>query len=206
MVLKDINIRQKDLIPESISSEMAMVVGVGGIGNWVAINLALIGVKTIILIDPDTIEESNLNRTLFKVSDIGRPKVDALKDLILERRPDTIISTHQDYLTIGHLNTYKNVALFDCTDTLRTREFVQNFRDNLKDYIKLGYDGFEGTIAHDDFGSGAWGEEINDSSYTIVPSFFGTPELLSVLGISEVYLKSNMKNKTKNIDVTKILE
>jgi len=202
MVL-NINDRQKDLIP-NLSTEIAMVVGVGGIGNWLALDLALIGVKTLILIDPDTIEETNLNRTFFRLSDIGKAKVDALKEMILERRPDCIVITHQDYLTTKHLNMYKNVYMFDCTDTLRTREFVQNHRDKLKDYIKLGYDGFEGTVCHDDFDSGSWGEEENNS-YRIVPSFFGTPQVLATLGIIEVLLKSNIKNKSKNIDVTKIL-
>jgi len=202
MVL-NINDRQKNLIP-NLSTEIAMVVGVGGIGNWLALDLALIGVKTLILIDPDTIEETNLNRTFFKLSDVGKAKVDALKEMILERRPDCIVITHQDYLTTKHLNMYKNVYMFDCTDTLRTREFVQNHRDKLKDYIKLGYDGFEGTVCHDDFDSGSWGEEENNS-YRIVPSFFGTPQVLATLGIIEVLLKSNIKNKSKNIDVTKIL-
>lgn len=204
MVLTEINDRQKELIPD-LSKEMCMVVGVGGIGNWLALDLALIGVKTLILIDPDVIESTNLNRTAFKISDIGKPKVDALKELILERRPDTIVITHQDYLTNKHLNLYKNVHMFDCTDTLSTRDFVVNFRDNLKDYIKLGYDGFEGTVSHDDFIAGQWGEE-STNSYRVVPSFFGTPQLLSVLGITEVLLKPIIKNKTKNINVTEILQ
>lgn len=202
MVL-DINDRQKDLIP-NFSTEIAMIVGVGGIGNWLALDLALIGVKTLILIDPDTIEETNLNRTFFKLSDIGRPKVDALKDLILERRSSCIIITHQEYFSMKHLNLYKNVYMFDCTDTLNTRNFIQHERDKIKDYIKLGYDGFEGTVCHDDFLSGSWGEDSNNS-YRIVPSFFGTPQVLATLGITEVLLKSNIKNKSKNINVTEIL-
>lgn len=203
MVL-NINDRQKELIPD-LSSEISMVVGVGGIGNWLALNLALIGVKTLILIDPDTIEETNLNRTFFRLSDVGKAKVEALKEMILERRSDCIVITHQDYLTLKHLNMYKNVYMFDCTDTLITREFVQNHRELLKDYIKLGYDGFEGTICHDDFTSGSWGEdEMN--SYRIVPSFFGTPQVLATLGITEVLLKPNIKNKSKNIDVTTLLQ
>lgn len=69
MVLEDINNRQKGLIGD-FSEHSAIVVGLGGIGNWVALDLALVGMGTLILFDDDIVEVSNLNRTLFKLSHI----------------------------------------------------------------------------------------------------------------------------------------
>ena len=80
--------RQKDIV--SINpDETAMVIGLGGIGSWVAIDLALLGIGTLILIDPDKIESSNLNRTLFRLQDIGKFKTKAAELLISERRCDS---------------------------------------------------------------------------------------------------------------------
>ena len=73
--------RQKEIV-DDCSDESAMVIGVGGIGSWIALDLALIGMGTIILIDSDTVELTNLNRTLFRLSDVGKYKTEALKDLI----------------------------------------------------------------------------------------------------------------------------
>ncbi len=52
-----------------------LVVGAGAIGNEVLKNLALLGVGHIIVIDLDSIENSNLSRSvLFRSGDVGRPK------------------------------------------------------------------------------------------------------------------------------------
>jgi molybdopterin-synthase adenylyltransferase len=52
------------------------LIGVGGIGNWISLNLIGLGIKKIKLVDPDFIEESNLTRqVLFSEEDIGKSKV-----------------------------------------------------------------------------------------------------------------------------------
>ncbi|MBW1646211.1 MAG: HesA/MoeB/ThiF family protein [Deltaproteobacteria bacterium] len=55
------------------------VVGCGGLGGWVVEILARAGVGRLRLIDPDTFDESNLNRQLgATIADLGRPKVEVL--------------------------------------------------------------------------------------------------------------------------------
>jgi molybdopterin-synthase adenylyltransferase len=64
------------------------IVGIGGIGSWVAATLGLTGIGTIRAIDPDRVELSNLNRqVLYRSDDIGRLKVDAAADVLAERNP-----------------------------------------------------------------------------------------------------------------------
>jgi hypothetical protein len=60
----------------------------------------------------------------------------------------------------------------------------------------------EGTISINDFISGRWGE---DNSYTVVPSFFGTPQVLSAIGIIEMLLVKKPINRTVNLNVKSIL-
>jgi proteasome lid subunit RPN8/RPN11 len=59
------------------------VVGCSGTGSVVVDQLARLGVGRLVLVDPDKVEEKNLNRILNTVrQDIGRPKVAILKDFI----------------------------------------------------------------------------------------------------------------------------
>jgi molybdopterin/thiamine biosynthesis adenylyltransferase len=200
-ILDDISNRQKGLIPD-FSENSAIVVGLGGIGNWVAVDLALIGVGTLILFDNDKVETSNLNRTLFKLNHIGKPKVSAVKELISERRKDTIVITNEELFTTEHLQRLEGIDwIFDCSDTIRLKDSIAQLKSRPR-YIKLGYDGFEGTISMDDFESGKWG---TDSSYTITPSFFAPPQILSALGITEMLLVKKQSSRTVNLNVKRII-
>ncbi len=72
-----------------ISKANILVIGAGALGNEILKNLALLGVKKIVVIDLDTIENSNLSRSvLFRESDIGKSKskiaADALRAIYSE--------------------------------------------------------------------------------------------------------------------------
>jgi bacteriocin biosynthesis cyclodehydratase domain-containing protein len=61
------------------------VLGVGGLGGWVALNLACVGVGEMLLLDFDRVELSNLNRqVLYGENDIGRFKAEAAADRLAQ--------------------------------------------------------------------------------------------------------------------------
>jgi len=65
------------------------VVGMGGVGSWVAEALARSGVGHLTLIDFDQVAESNINRQIQAVqSSIGQAKVDAMRERILSFFPE----------------------------------------------------------------------------------------------------------------------
>jgi adenylyltransferase/sulfurtransferase len=60
---------------ERVRAAKILVVGAGAIGNEVLKNLALLGVGNVLIFDRDTIEMSNLSRSiLYRAADNGQPK------------------------------------------------------------------------------------------------------------------------------------
>ena len=74
---------------EKIASKRVTIVGVGGVGGYVATLLARAGVEKMRIIDFDTVSLSNFNRQVvaFKGNE-GRLKVEALKDILLSINED----------------------------------------------------------------------------------------------------------------------
>jgi molybdopterin/thiamine biosynthesis adenylyltransferase len=60
-----------------IKSVKVGIVGLGGLGSHVVQQLAYLGVRKFVLIDPDLVGEENLNRIVGSTpSDVGKPKVE----------------------------------------------------------------------------------------------------------------------------------
>jgi tRNA A37 threonylcarbamoyladenosine dehydratase len=65
-----------------------MVVGIGGVGSWVAEALARSGVSRLTLVDMDHVSESNINRQLHAItSTVGMAKVQAMQERIAQINP-----------------------------------------------------------------------------------------------------------------------
>jgi adenylyltransferase/sulfurtransferase len=66
-----------------------LVVGAGALGNELVKNLALAGIGTVVVIDMDLIENSNLSRCVFfRLEDEGRPKAEVVCERAAELNPE----------------------------------------------------------------------------------------------------------------------
>ncbi|HCR29332.1 MAG TPA: tRNA cyclic N6-threonylcarbamoyladenosine(37) synthase TcdA, partial [Opitutae bacterium] len=66
---------------DRLQAAHALIVGIGGVGSWVAESLARSGLGQLTLVDLDDICESNINRQVHALDGmIGKPKVDAMAD------------------------------------------------------------------------------------------------------------------------------
>lgn len=75
--------RQLDILnPNETRDRKIGIVGAGGIGSPLALLLAKMSFNNITVWDYDKIENHNIPNQLFRISDIGKPKVEALQDII----------------------------------------------------------------------------------------------------------------------------
>ncbi len=89
-----------------IAAAHAVVVGVGGVGSWVAEALARCGIGRLTLIDLDHVSESNVNRQVHALeSTLGASKVFAMAARIGEISPDTVVVQIDDFVTIDNVDT-----------------------------------------------------------------------------------------------------
>jgi bacteriocin biosynthesis cyclodehydratase domain-containing protein len=66
---------------ERLKAARAVVLGVGGLGCWVALGLACCGIGELLLVDFDRVELENLNRqVLYEEANIGKPKASVAAD------------------------------------------------------------------------------------------------------------------------------
>ena len=76
------------------------VFGIGGVGSFTAEALARAGVGRLILIDNDTVSESNINRQLIALrSTVGQLKVEVMAARIADINPATRVETYPLFYT-----------------------------------------------------------------------------------------------------------
>ena len=70
--------------------------GVGGVGSWCAESLIRSGIRYLTIVDPDTVQPTNINRQLpATIPAIGQTKVDVLQSRLSTINPDAHISAIQ---------------------------------------------------------------------------------------------------------------
>ena len=76
----------------TLRQKKVIIFGVGGVGSWCAECLIRTGLTHLTLVDGDTVQASNLNRQLPATREtIGRYKVDALRERLLQINPEVQI-------------------------------------------------------------------------------------------------------------------
>lgn len=102
------------------------VIGCGGVGGFAAEMLARAGVGRLIVVDNDTVSETNINRQLLALtSTVGRPKSAVLKDRLTDINPSIDVVCIEEYLNednipyiLGAGKSGKIDFLVDAIDTL----------------------------------------------------------------------------------------
>ena len=102
------------------------IIGVGNIGSHVALNLARVGVEVINLYDSDKVELHNIASQAYTEQDIGKHKVEAIRDEIKKINENTIVYTHKNATATKPLWVTENDYIVIAVDTMDTREKLSN--------------------------------------------------------------------------------
>lgn len=115
---------------EDLSRVKVGIVGLGSVGSIVTEILARTGISRFVLIDFDAVETKNLDRTNVLKDDVGRAKIDAIKDLIERSGTSPNITIEVSDYSIceekGYLKALGCDAVFSCVDRPWPRQ-VLNF-------------------------------------------------------------------------------
>lgn len=101
-------------LQERFSAATVAVCGLGGLGSNIAFALARAGVGSLILIDYDRVDITNLHRQQYKANQIGRYKTEALAENLIEIAPYTEIKTLTEKLTEDNLTDLLKDAAIVC--------------------------------------------------------------------------------------------
>lgn len=194
--MNDLYKRQSTL--ELDTDQSATIVGLGGIGFWVAKFLAMAGIEKLFIFDFDVIEEHNLNRLDLPARFIGKNKADAVKIVVETLRPECSVYAMPFKFNDNHRP--QTDWLIDCTDKFAAQQENQSIANSQgMRYVKAGYDGEQFSI-HNSVAE--WGEA--DDGYQIIPSYVVPAVMIASMTVAKVlkYKESEMVSNIKGMFVS----
>ena len=114
----------EDAVAKLNNSRVA-IFGVGGVGGYICEALCRAGVGHIDIFDRDTVSLSNINRQIIALhSTVGRPKVEVMKERMLDINPDCEINAYNVFYLPENadefdLSGYNYIA--DAVDTVAAK-------------------------------------------------------------------------------------
>jgi molybdopterin/thiamine biosynthesis adenylyltransferase/rhodanese-related sulfurtransferase len=114
---------------ERLRNATVALVGVGGLGCPAALYLAAAGVGRLVLVDGDRVDATNLHRqVLYGTSDVGRPKVEAAAERLLDLNPGVEVVPRAVRLSAGNAREILADAdiVADGSDNFPTRYLVND--------------------------------------------------------------------------------
>ena len=137
IVLKNIGVvGQKKILNSKV-----LIVGVGGLGCPIADSLSRAGVGTIGIVDFDKINLSNIHRqNLYNSKDIGKYKVDVVKEKIKSINPFTKIKTYKKKITDKNLKNIIKIfdIVVDGSDNFKTKFLLNKYSIKYKKNLIIG--------------------------------------------------------------------
>ena len=113
--------------PTKVTEEIH-IIGCGAIGSTIAEMLTRLGFAKLYLYDFDKVSDHNITNQMFRMKDIGRPKVEALAEILKDINPDIQLELHNE-----GWNEYSRVTgiVFLAVDSIEVRkEIVDTYKFN----------------------------------------------------------------------------
>ncbi len=134
---------------KKLEESCVAVIGCGGLGTQVSVNLVSAGVGNLILVDSDVISESNLNRQFLYHNNIGKKKVSVIEDELKKMNHLLSIETYDSMFDSSSFDLLDNAdVVVDCLDNSKSRLIlIEGCKKKNKILVHGGIDGFNGQVA-----------------------------------------------------------
>lgn len=93
--------------------EVITLLGAGGFGSWAGLFAGMAGVRHIEVWDPGIIDAKDTARDPYSPSQIGRPKVEGFRELLLRLRPSIEVDVHQDFFRLDRDSSSLRAVVFN---------------------------------------------------------------------------------------------
>ena len=114
---------------ERLTAARVLAIGAGGLGSPVLAYLAAAGVGRIIVVDDDTVDETNLQRQiLYDTADVGKPKAHRAAERLRALNPQIAVDALPVRFDAGNARELVRLAdvVVDGSDTFGTRYLVND--------------------------------------------------------------------------------
>lgn len=128
---------------EKIKSAHILVIGIGGVGSWVAESLARSGIGGLTLVDLDDVCVTNVNRQVHALSStVGKFKVEVMKERLLEVQPYCDIDIKQCFFSPKNIDKvfdkHYDYVVDACDDFNNKCHLINHCRKNNIPIIVMG--------------------------------------------------------------------
>jgi sulfur carrier protein ThiS adenylyltransferase len=150
-------------VHERMQQAAVGIAGLGGLGSSVAIALARMGIGTLILVDFDVVEPSNLNRQQYYIEHLGLQKTEAMRQILNSVNPHVEVVLHPLVLERSNLAAvFQDVDIIvECFDRADQKVMLLEAVDELlPDVYYVGASGLAGYGESNAIQSRSLGERI----------------------------------------------
>ena len=117
------------------------IIGCGAVGSTIAFILAHCGITDFVLYDDDVVESHNIANQMFREEDIGKPKVEALRDILVEINSE--IADNIRIINGKYIDQPLSGNVFLCVDSIDVRKAIAtaqqyNPQINVLSDVRLG--------------------------------------------------------------------
>ena len=141
------NKEKTERIKKKLKNSSVGIAGLGGLGSNAAVSLARAGIGKLVLVDFDKVEKSNLDRQYYFLDQVGKLKVDALKENISKINPEVTVETFNLKLSKGSMDKpFKGAdVVIEALDNAETKAtFIEEILTKLPDKPVVAASGVAG--------------------------------------------------------------
>jgi molybdopterin/thiamine biosynthesis adenylyltransferase len=170
---------------DSVKNGVVLVVGAGALGNEVLKNLTLMNVGKVIIVDFDTIEMSNLNRSiLFRADDANKNKSKAqiAADRMMEINPNIkVIAINADITYQLGLGLIRRCdVIIGCLDNRIARLYLNRFCSKVnKPWIDGAIENLAGTMTVNQLNKNCYECNLSETEWKNIRFRLGCPDVAS---------------------------